>query len=693
MDVPLLSGLIRSDQCYYSGPSEENMYTVPSRTLRRKNLSLVRWALFLSLIVWPGLSFAASKSVVLAVKVTPETVEILLSAPTAFQQAALAYDPKSKRPERCYVDIFSAALSRRVRSQLKATADPIAKYVQRVRTGQFDPQTARVVLDLVSAQACTVELLHHPDRIAITVGPVRSVRPAADVEERSMVARTMQPIDPVSAPAGPSVSPRPVRPEIPTGGPSQVKVLDIPAVASVGQTHAQSESGAAYVGRHQRDKQETVSRRDRELVQSQGFTAENARHPATPSGPQVTRITRDNMDKAAGLLTPSTRWMVERGMPITIQPTKKVEWPRAYAEATVKYAPWVKLSDDGRELSQYVAGAPFPSVDPNDPLAGHKIMWNTSQNPYITDNAGTDFSSELVNRHGEIEKLFMSHWRRMAWTGRLYLDPKPTVPYNPALRHTTLLGPMTFPATDKGATVLTLSYVAANTPDDTYLYRPQLRRVRRIGIANRGEAVWGTDVDVDSFWGFAAKLSYWSFRLIAEKDILAVVHSGKYGDRSVWCAPRDGQHGFLGALPCVLWEKRRVWVIEAKPTGYPRPYAYSKRILYIDQDFYAPLIQEMYNQQGELWKALHLCFFTTKRPYWGYPIWPLEGGTYQTQEEWPFIPNGLMIDLHQEHATTFDAPSGKIAPFGWKTEWYFNTHAEQNTPDVYSTNYLIRSAR
>jgi hypothetical protein len=112
-----------------------------------------------------------------------------------------------------------------------------------------------------------------------------------------------------------------------------------------------------------------------------------------------------------------------------------------------------------------------------------------------------------------------------------------------------------------------------------------------------------------------------------------------------------------------------------------------------DQDFYAPLIQEMYDQHGELWKALHLCFFATKSPYWGYPIWPVEGGTYQAQEEWPFIPNGLMIDLQQEHATTFDAPSGKMDPFGWKTEWYFNTHAEQNTADVYSTNYLIRSAR
>ena len=672
----------------------------------------VCWALVWSLVYGPGLSFAASMSVVQAVTVTPETVEILLSAPATFKQAALAYDPKSKRPDRCYVDIFSAVLSRRVHSQLKATADPIATYVQRVRTGQFDPQTARIVLDLVSAQACHVELLHNPDRIAITVGPTRSARSVVDADAQPVVAHAEQPVAPLAAPpaaplvappAAPDpsasqVSPSPARsetqPETQPGGPSQVQVIDPPAVVSREQADEQLGHESDSVVRQQIDQQHAAAAtRHTESVQSQGFQTETAPFPDTSSGLQMTRITRDNMDQAESLLTPSTRWMVERGMPITVQETQKVEWPQAYADATVKFSPWVKLSDDGRELTDYVAGAPFPFIDLNDPLAGYKIMWNTSQNPYITDNAGTDFSTELVNRYGEVEKLFASRWRRMAWTGRLYLDPKPTVPYNPALRHTTLLGPMTFPATDKGASVLTLSYVAANTPDDTYRYLPELRRVRRIGIANRGEAVWGTDVDVDSFWGFAAKLSYWSFRVITEKDILAVVHSGKYGDRSVWCAPRDGQHGFLGALPCVLWEKRRVWVIEATPTRYPRPYAYSKRILYIDQDFYAPLIQEMYDQQGELWKALHLCFFATKSPYWGYPIWPVEGGTYQAQEEWPFIPNGLMIDLQQEHATTFDAPPGKMQPFGWKTEWYFNTQAEQNTPDVYSTNYLIRSAR
>jgi hypothetical protein len=404
-------------------------------------------------------------------------------------------------------------------------------------------------------------------------------------------------------------------------------------------------------------------------------------------------VTKDTIAQAAELLTPATLWMVVRGMPMTIRETQKVAWPKAYREATDKYSGQVKLSADGRELYNYVAGAPFPAVDLNDPLAGFRIMWNYEQNPYIIDNAGTTFINELVDSKGEVQATYTNLWRRMTWLGRLYLDPKPVVPHNPPLHHSNLLGPLSFPQRHKGTMLLSLSYLSPDIPDDTYLYGPQVRRVIRLGIANRGDSVWGTDFDVDSYWGFNAKLGYWTFRVLAAKEILAVVHSGKYGDRSVWCAPRDGKHGIASALPCVSWEKRRVWIVEGTPTGYPRPYTYSKRVLYIDQDFFAPLIQEMYDQRGELWKSLLLCFFSAKWPYGGYPVWPLEGGKYNYEDEWPFIPNGLMVDMQHVQATTFDAPAGMKSILEGKTEWYFNEDVPANTPEVYSPNYLLQSGR
>ena len=342
-------------------------------------------------------------------------------------------------------------------------------------------------------------------------------------------------------------------------------------------------------------------------------------------------ITQDNLAEANTLLTPSTWWMVERGMPMHIIATKEVRWPKAYQEATEKYHHQVRLSADGRYMTNYTAGCPFPDIDINDPLAGFRVMWNHEQPPYSIDNLGTDLVAELVNREGQVERTYALSWRQLMWAGRLYHEPKPTIPHNPRLRRTSLFGPYIVPHDLTGQLVLNRHYLTPDRADDTYVYSPELRRVRRIGANSRGGplgTILGTDYDVDSFGGFNASIFRWTFRILSQKDILAVVHTDKYGDGSVWCAPRDGSHGILAALPCVSWEKRRVWVVEATPTGYAKPYAYSKRILYIDQEFFFPLIAESYDQRGELWKVIVHCVSYTHKPYKGYPANPLHGGVY-----------------------------------------------------------------
>src|SRR5918996_65234 len=195
-------------------------------------------------------------------------------------------------------------------------------------------------------------------------------------------------------------------------------------------------------------------------------------------------ITKENMDKAADLLTPAMKWFVENGMPMKIGPYKKIEWPQAYREATEKYAAQVKISPDGRDIYNYVAGAPFPNIDPNDPLVGYKIMWNQEQKPAYTDNVGTEWIVELVNSRGELERTYSSSfWRRMMWSGRLYTDPKPVVPNNPPMRYTEQFGPLFQPNDLKGAGVLNNRYLPADVPDDSYMYLPELRRVRRVRVA------------------------------------------------------------------------------------------------------------------------------------------------------------------------------------------------------------------
>src|SRR5262249_14746678 len=139
------------------------------------------------------------------------------------------------------------------------------------------------------------------------------------------------------------------------------------------------------------------------------------------------RIDASNVEKAKGLLSPGMEWCVKRGFPITVVEPKRVEWPKGYKDATEKYAPQVKLSADGLQVQNYVAGQPFPNIAPNDPQRALKIMWNYEYG-FVnglddTDlrNFDADTGSIPANGPMSVERHFLlDHFRRLFWTARLY---------------------------------------------------------------------------------------------------------------------------------------------------------------------------------------------------------------------------------------------------------------------------------
>ena len=420
------------------------------------------------------------------------------------------------------------------------------------------------------------------------------------------------------------------------------------------------------------------------------LTVQNTTTTSVESADTVTVATMRDTD---ALLTPATRWMVGQGMRVQVVATQQVDWPQAYKDATEWYAGQVEIAPDGRAISNYVAGAPFPVIDLTDQLAPYKLMWNNKLPPHIIDNMGGHVTAHTINREGAVAETYELRWRLLKWAGRLYTTPKPLIPNNPAVLTSLLSGPLTLPQRLKGAFCLRLYHMAPNVADEHYVYDPYQRKVRRIDVADRGADALRTDTDSDSFLGFSGKIAHWTFKILAEKEILAVVHSGKYGDSSQWCAPRDGCHGVLAALPCVACEKRRVWVVEGTPTHYPGRYPYSKRILYIDKEFFGIGLRELYDPKGALWKASVGCVWYTRKPHPQYPANPLKGAEYSYTEEWPFLPSAVMVDMQEKTATIAESPSSTEPPSEWYNETYFNEPVSDNTPETCTLNYLIRSAR
>lgn len=120
------------------------------------------------LVLWEVRSSAANdggRAAVQSIEVTAEQVTVHLSAASVYTQAALPKDPLHGRTDRCYVDV-SGVLGQQVERVYAGDS----QHVQQVRVAQFQPQTVRVVLDLLSAQPCQVRQAANPDRLQVIVG-------------------------------------------------------------------------------------------------------------------------------------------------------------------------------------------------------------------------------------------------------------------------------------------------------------------------------------------------------------------------------------------------------------------------------------------------------------------------------------------------------------------------------------------
>ncbi len=124
--------------------------------------------LTVSLTAWPTGSAATDdrgRVTIQSIEVTAEQVAIHLSSAPVYTQAALPEDPLNGRAHRCYVDIEGV-----LGQQMERWYFGDARRVEQVRVAQFQSQTVRVVLDLLTAQPCRVEQVVNPDRLLIMVG-------------------------------------------------------------------------------------------------------------------------------------------------------------------------------------------------------------------------------------------------------------------------------------------------------------------------------------------------------------------------------------------------------------------------------------------------------------------------------------------------------------------------------------------
>jgi hypothetical protein len=326
-------------------------------------------------------------------------------------------------------------------------------------------------------------------------------------------------------------------------------------------------------------------------------------------------ITFDQIEKLKPFL-PEEFWnnrdfFFYEGMRLEIGPTQADYSPaEAYQRATEKFRGEARIGPDG-SLENYVAGQPFPmgEIDClNDPQAGVKIMWDFD---YRWKGGGGDahFFYSYWDRGEQLPLYYKGSGRTVLLSHRVepkYLDNgKAGDVFRGEKRKNAFGVQVDAPFDARGIQLLSYRYKSSDKPrsdarnDDTWVYVPTLRRVRRISTAQRTDAVAGTDFTFDDLFSFSGIVPQYEWKCLGERRIIAPMNS------KVKAYPYDEDHNFgpYGlSYADDRWELRDAIVVRMIPKNKDHPYHHKD--IYLDKQTLEPLYSFAYDRKRELWKII-----------------------------------------------------------------------------------------
>ncbi len=324
-------------------------------------------------------------------------------------------------------------------------------------------------------------------------------------------------------------------------------------------------------------------------------------------------ITYEQLDKIKPYL-PKEFWanrdfFFYEGMQLEIGPTQADYTPAdVYVKATEKYKGQPRIGPDD-SLENHIAGQPFPMEEidcKGDPKAGAKIMHNFSKQ-WRGFGANTKFYYSYWDRGEELPLYYEGHAEGVNLAAR----PEPSYEANKGdvfrgEKRLNASGPtVDAPFDARGIMLLSYRYKSSDGPradaknDDTWVYVPTLRRVRRISTAQRTDSISGTDFTFDDLFSFNGIVPQYDWVCIGEQKILGPMNSAKKG------YPYDKDHNFgpYGlSFADDTWELRDAVVVRMIPKNDDHPYHHKD--IYIDKETMTAMYSFAYDRKEELWKII-----------------------------------------------------------------------------------------
>ena len=344
-------------------------------------------------------------------------------------------------------------------------------------------------------------------------------------------------------------------------------------------------------------------------------------HPFPDEKP-LFRIDHTNVDQYKERLSPSQimRLQKHKNFYMNIYQTRRnVEFCPEFYAAVEKNKETCYVDENGN-IHGYNGAVAIPS-----PKNGIEAIWNIRR-MYAGDDALSTQCRRIVSPSGRIKKTMWEISVLNYGVSRIKTRPFP----NPDGVFQKLRTLTVYPADEKGIDFLSVSYLDSSRLDDTWLFLPTLRRVRRAPSMENGAQLDGELTMDENGFEFRGTVANWNWKLLGKKEMYVAYNcydmflpDGEDEDEC-WAMDLNPER--------IRYELHRVWVVEGTlKEGLSHPY--SRRVSYYDEDMWQPVLGDRYDKRGNLWRMYEAYGFADScnkmRMYIGHVYMNLESGRYE----------------------------------------------------------------
>ena len=222
-------------------------------------------------------------------------------------------------------------------------------------------------------------------------------------------------------------------------------------------------------------------------------------------------INKANLDQFKDVVDPGQQLAIQRGWyEITVGRTLSFDPFPKYVAETKKNLNKAKLGEKLGEIVGYAGGLPFPEEPrADDPRAGEKLAWNFKYNYGAGDASQYEpFFYKFRNLNdGKTERSIKFGYYVQKHKFRVNQPPIPEVTPNPSNVFRSFYIKVEEPQDVKDTQLLIQRFQNDTLRDDAYLYLGFQRRVRRLATGQTTDPFLGTDLMIEDFEGYNARVS------------------------------------------------------------------------------------------------------------------------------------------------------------------------------------------